>query len=164
VPFEASDRRRSPCRPGRATTARFAAVPEFEGTLTLPGVISTDTTFPIAEFSVSNNSFGITKVEFAPDSSSIECSNSHLGSCDLLTTTNAIRTIPFGFPVGTFSKTGDNAANFFGEFGMDLTVSVVPETSTCAMMLLGFAGLGFAAFRCRSAWAVDQSIMIQVDV
>jgi hypothetical protein len=95
-----------------ALQERFAAVPEFEGTLTFPDFISADTKFPIADFSVSNNSFRITQVEFAPDSSSFECSNSHLSRCDLLTTTNATRMIPFGFPVGTFSKTGDNAQTF----------------------------------------------------
>jgi hypothetical protein len=78
-----------------ALQERFAAVPEFEGTLTLPDVISAAATFPVADFSVSNNAFRITKVEFAPDSSSSECSNSHLVTCDLLTTTSAIRTIPF---------------------------------------------------------------------
>jgi hypothetical protein len=30
---------------------------------------------------------------------------------------------------------------------IDLTTSVIPETSTWVMMLLGFAGLGYAGFR-----------------
>jgi PEP-CTERM motif len=31
--------------------------------------------------------------------------------------------------------------------GLDLTISAVPEPSTWAMMILGFAGVGFMAYR-----------------
>ena len=41
-------------------------------------------------------------------------------------------------------------ANGSGGFGFDFAVgSAVPETSTWAMMLMGFAGLGFAGYRRR---------------
>jgi hypothetical protein len=40
-----------------------------------------------------------------------------------------------------------------GEFDYTLTIGAVPEPSTWALMLLGFAGLGFAGYR-RSAKAV----------
>jgi hypothetical protein len=33
------------------------------------------------------------------------------------------------------------------EFGNAVTVAAVPETSTWAMMILGFAGVGFMAYR-----------------
>jgi len=37
-----------------------------------------------------------------------------------------------------------------GAFGFDFAVGgAVPESSTWAMMLVGFAGLGFAAYRAR---------------
>ena len=42
------------------------------------------------------------------------------------------------FTTATFSSTG-NAFEF--------TLATVPEPSTWAMMVLGFAGLGYAAFR-----------------
>lgn len=52
---------------------------------------------------------------------------------------------------------GDNDTNSDGHFGNNfdpgfegVSVSAVPEPSTWAMMILGFAGVGFAAFRRRS--------------
>ena len=45
--------------------------------------------------------------------------------------------------VFTIKATGAGATNLT----IDLTSSVVPETSTWAMMLLGFAGLGYVGFR-----------------
>jgi PEP-CTERM motif len=44
------------------------------------------------------------------------------------------------FKTGTFDI-GD------GELGYTLTISAVPEPSTWGLMLLGFAGLGFAGYR-----------------
>jgi hypothetical protein len=44
------------------------------------------------------------------------------------------------FKTGTFDITDD-------EFGYVLTIGSVPEPSTWALMLLGFAGLGFAGYR-----------------
>ena len=42
-----------------------------------------------------------------------------------------------------------------GGFGFDLAIGgAVPEPSTWAMMLVGFAGLGFMGWRRQAAWAV----------
>ena len=38
-------------------------------------------------------------------------------------------------------------------YGADITITEAPEASTWAMMVLGFAGLGFAGFRARRAAA-----------
>ena len=45
----------------------------------------------------------------------------------------------------------DRAAGFTASFQSDFEASTVPEPSTWAMMLLGFAGLGYAGFRRRAA-------------
>jgi hypothetical protein len=45
------------------------------------------------------------------------------------------------------ASAGDPVQGYFVEF------SVVPEPSTWAMMLLGFAGLGFAGYRQRQKLA-----------
>jgi hypothetical protein len=66
------------------------------------------------------------------------------------TAATVISPVPFGTP---FSVTEEIAITPGAANGHDLsTVSVttVPETSTWAMMTLGFAGLGFAAFRRRA--------------
>ena len=42
-------------------------------------------------------------------------------------------------------------ASFTGSFGGNASASAVPEPSTWAMMLLGFAGLGYAGLRSRKA-------------
>jgi hypothetical protein len=44
------------------------------------------------------------------------------------------------FKIGSFAITDD-------EFDYTLTISAVPEPSTWGLMLLGFAGLGFAGYR-----------------
>ena len=42
-----------------------------------------------------------------------------------------------------------------GGFGFDFAIGgAVPEPSTWAMMLIGFAGLGFMGWRRKAAWAV----------
>jgi hypothetical protein len=125
-------------------------VPAFAGTLTVPDFISSDTTFPVTDFSVSNNPASQTHIEFAPNTSS-ECSLFGLSSCDLIVLSNAAGFAAFGYHVGTFSTTGTNTARL-GASSMILTVSQttpVPEPSTWAMMALGFAGLGFVGWRSR---------------
>jgi len=57
---------------------------------------------------------------------------------------------------GMFSPIGINAGGGGGSFVWDPTAipaQPVPETSTWAMMLIGFAGLGFAGYRRRTALA-----------
>jgi PEP-CTERM motif len=51
---------------------------------------------------------------------------------------------------------GDCGVGTSGAFSLDITdkLNVVPEPSTWAMMLVGFAGLGFAAYRRRRAQRV----------
>ena len=121
----------------------------FEGTLTVPDFISADTTFPITDFSVSNNPLPYIKAEFSPSSSSPLCSDFSLSSCDLIALSSSTGFSFYGFTPGIFSKTGINTSTN-GDFSMTLTVSqtaAVPQLSTWAMMLLGFAGLGFAGWR-----------------
>jgi hypothetical protein len=50
---------------------------------------------------------------------------------------------------GTYSinVTGNGAGGIPAHFGYRLDVSAVPEPSTWAMMILGFLGLGFVAYR-----------------
>jgi PEP-CTERM motif len=123
----------------------------FVGTLTLPDFISTDTTFPVSDFSVSINAFPWTTVEFKPNISTLTCSvDFGLSSCDFLSLTNGLGPFDFyGYAPGTFEKVGTNTSTN-GALSLELTVSqtsVVPEPSTWAMMLVGFAGLGFAGYR-----------------
>ena len=54
-------------------------------------------------------------------------------------------TAPFGIKLEDF--TGMPSDTFF----QNLSVSAVPETSTWAMMILGFSGLGFMAYRKKQA-------------
>jgi hypothetical protein len=66
------------------------------------------------------------------------------------TLVNVTSPVPFGTP---FSLTEEIAITPGSANGSDLStvgVTTIPETSTWAMMTLGFAGLGYAAFR-RSA-------------
>jgi hypothetical protein len=122
----------------------------FVGTLTLPDFISTDTTFPVSDFSVSINAFPWTTVEFKPNISTLTCSvDFGLSSCDFLSLTNGGPSDFYGYAPGTFEKVGTNTSTN-GALSLELTVSqtsVVPEPSTWAMMLVGFAGLGFAGYR-----------------
>ncbi len=48
---------------------------------------------------------------------------------------------------GTFTQISWNNPGFENYYGFTVGVSAVPETSTWMMMLLGFAGLGFAGYR-----------------
>lgn len=70
------------------------------------------------------------------------------GGSDLVTVTSPV---PFGAP---FSVTEEIAITPGSARGQDLSsvsiTTTIPETSTWAMMMLGFGGLGYAAFR-RSA-------------
>jgi hypothetical protein len=131
----------------------ISSSPFFEGTLPTADFISTDTTFPVGDFSsVPSNPGGITSVEFSPDLSGGGCADFGLSSCDLI---QLISGDHFGYPVGTFSKFGDTTAvNFDSEITMELTVSpagvqTVPEPSTWAMMALGFGLLGVVGWRSR---------------
>jgi len=69
------------------------------------------------------------------------------------TSDGGFQTGPFGIRVtGPQIYTGTLSAPIFsvGKFVLDsgtLTVTAVPEPSTWAMMLAGFAGLGFAGYR-----------------
>jgi hypothetical protein len=55
------------------------------------------------------------------------------------------------------AQAGGTSCSFSGEFGLceqelgraDITLKPIPEPSTWAMMLIGFAGLGFAGYRQR---------------
>jgi hypothetical protein len=129
----------------------FGGPSGFVGTLTLPGFISTDTTFPVSDFTVSNNGLGYTSIEFAPDSSSGNCSFFHGPPCDLINLENPNFTIFYGFTPGTFSKTSQNSV-FGDDDSMELTISI-PEPSTWALMLLGFGLLGGAGYWTRR-WSV----------
>jgi len=78
---------------------------------------------------------------------------------NLLATTSDVDSYPLGTgPVLSITATGIHSVKFFGssgtvgfdnfEFG-ELTAAV-PEPSTWAMMILGFAGVGFMAYRRRN--------------
>ena len=67
---------------------------------------------------------------------------------------NASRHLQLGFSAGDYSLTimGDGAGGLPAGFAFrldpgTLSVSAVPEASTWAMMVLGFAGVGFMAYR-----------------
>jgi hypothetical protein len=73
---------------------------------------------------------------------------------DAAWTDNSFSHLQLGFDAGTYSLsiTGDGAGGIPAGFAYrldpgSLTVSAVPETSTWAMMILGFAGIGFMARR-----------------
>jgi hypothetical protein len=51
---------------------------------------------------------------------------------------------------GTLTFPGTSPSGYTAYMGPNFLVGTVPETSTWAMMLLGFAGLGFAAY-CRTS-------------
>ena len=67
------------------------------------------------------------------------------GFTDLQSWTRDEALDPDWLRVGTDIVGGDEAPTFNAAFS--LTGAVVPEPSTWAMMLLGFAGLGFAGYR-----------------
>jgi hypothetical protein len=62
-------------------------------------------------------------------------------------------TYTLAFTVENFAQNGGNP------FGLDVSVSAVPEASTWAMMILGFLGLGFLGYR-KSSKASGQSFRI----
>jgi len=68
-------------------------------------------------------------------------SSSHIYSFDLDTNAVAPAQLHFGVSDGRFD---DNSGSF------TISVSAVPEPSTWAMMILGFAGVGFMAYRRKS--------------
>jgi hypothetical protein len=53
------------------------------------------------------------------------------------------------FVVDNFAQNGGNPS------GLDVAMSAVPEPSTWAMMILGFAGIGFMAYRRKSSSALS---------
>ena len=59
----------------------------------------------------------------------------------------------FGEP-GTNPALGPNELISFNAIGYDVVSQVVPEPSTWAMMLLGFAGLSLASYRSRRAGSI----------
>jgi len=73
----------------------------------------------------------------------------HVYSFDLDTGAVAPTQLHFGVSDGNFS---DNSGQFL------ITVSAVPEPSTWAMMILGFGGLGFLAYRRRNQAAVTAAV------
>jgi PEP-CTERM motif len=58
-----------------------------------------------------------------------------------------LETFSFSTNGGALSFIEPGPANQQGDLITDVTLSSVPEASTWAMMMLGFAGLGFAAYR-----------------
>jgi hypothetical protein len=62
--------------------------------------------------------------------------------------------------IATQLKTPDGYYDYYnGQFvASNLSVSAVPEPSTWAMMLLGFAGVGFMAYRRRHRGAVLSAV------
>jgi hypothetical protein len=67
--------------------------------------------------------------------------SSHIYSFDLNTNAVAPTQLHFGVSDGIFA---DNSGSF------TINVSAVPEPSTWAMMMIGFAGVGFMAYRRKS--------------
>ena len=81
------------------------------------------------------------------------------GFPDLQSWTRDAALDPDWLRVGTdiVGKNTDGVAPTFNE-SFSLTGAVVPEPSTWAMMLLGFAGLGYAAYRKKSIGCLDRLI------
>jgi hypothetical protein len=67
-------------------------------------------------------------------------------SADVTTTAN-ISYIQATFAAGGSLSDPTNADGTPGFFGPNISANAVPESSTWAMMMLGFAGLGFAGYR-----------------
>jgi PEP-CTERM motif len=55
-----------------------------------------------------------------------------------------------GYQAGFFGKAGGGDLLYEYNFAANVTVGAVPEPSTWAMMILGFAGVGFMAYRRKS--------------
>jgi hypothetical protein len=116
-----------------------------------------DTTVYTVTFTLASNS--IIKGDWVPDNGGVIYDNGHSTGVFLQTASNGPSTnytdiTPFSF-TGT---AGDNVLTFFitdggppSAFAFDVTsVSAVPEPSTWAMMILGFCGVGFMAYRRKS--------------
>jgi hypothetical protein len=73
-------------------------------------------------------------------------SSTHIYSFDINTGVTTPTQLHFGVGDGDFA---DNSGAY------TITVTQVPEASTWAMMMLGFAGLGFAGFRTRRSSVVS---------
>jgi hypothetical protein len=56
---------------------------------------------------------------------------------------------PFVIPVVDLTTHSEDLLSIYTNSISDATASIVPETSTWAMLLIGFGGLGFAAYRRR---------------
>ena len=127
------------------------------------GAITTNPTFNLVPGDTYNISFGYILQGF-PTGSTTPTSDFTVGLgsfSDQLTAIPTVQDASLSFSVGS-NETGVNLTfaaltspdNFHGPVLNDIVVtetsgSVVPEASTWAMMLLGFAGLGFAGLRTR---------------
>jgi hypothetical protein len=69
---------------------------------------------------------------------------------------------PFGNPTGNSLlnarfNVGDANLTDLTPFDPTAPISAVPEPSTWAMLLLGFAGIGFISYRRKSKWTLDEA-------
>ena len=105
---------------------------------------------------------GIRKALSAPSETTLTIAANGTGTADIMFTvagidfsdfvksTNGHPSVFFAIDVlGTNGKTGDIGSEFSGAV-VTATVAAVPEPSTWAMMLLGFIGVGFTAYRRRN--------------
>ena len=95
-------------------------------------------------WTIDPSTYAVTALDLSALQGDNPCPNDHLDCSNRTTNLSP-----------TLAQSGGTSCSFSGEFGQcgeelglaDITFRPIPEPSTWAMMLLGFAGLGFAGYR-----------------
>jgi hypothetical protein len=117
--------------------------PNASFSLTLPNFVTSDQTFTAARANLAcgDNFVQCTGVSFLTDATA----GQDVVTINFLTGSGAQSTF-YDFALNTFTTPG--VALMDNPFGNDATLTTaVPEPSTWAMIILGFCGLGFMAYR-----------------
>jgi hypothetical protein len=125
----------------------------FDAVATLPalitdatGIISSDPGFGVGSFTVT----GIASYAGADNTIyalGFDDNQVSLGGISLATGAGDINIFYFDGVPGVTNSIQNPGGGFVALYAADLSITAVPEPSTWAMMLLGFASLGFAGYR-----------------
>ncbi len=133
------------------TASLFSATPWTAGQLDAYLGISASPTNPIGAYLPSTQTFQPTATGFFVYAADLGTqtlpSNSGASNSDLLTLNNGLLQGSYVLAFLDSSNATANSGAIFETGSPGSTRSAVPEPSTWAMMLLGFAGLGFAGYR-----------------
>jgi hypothetical protein len=127
----------------------------FDAAATLPalitdatGIISSDPGFGVGPFTVTGIS-GYAAADNAIYALGFDDNQVSLGGISLATSAGDINIFYLNGAPGVTNSVQNPGGGFVSLYAADLSIAAVPEPATWSMMMLGFAGLGFAAFRAR---------------